>query len=204
MSRWVRMTWLPGPGQTSDRGYRTRLRVPTGLGLTRSVGPRHPTKGMIVAHPTTQVAHPTIRRGSKGGAVKEAQRALEARGYSVGSAGVDGIYGIYTYRAVLNYQFDRSAGQFWAHAYPLEVDGIVGPRTWGRLSPETISNGSRGEGVRLAQDILKGSGVPSWDPGVVDEIFGPKTEQAVRNFQTDLDLTVDGIVGPVTWRSLWS
>lgn len=151
----------------------------------------------------TTVTHETIQRGSKGSAVRVAQQALEDRGYSVGSAGVDGIFGIYTYRAVLRYQLDRSAGQFWALTYPLDVDGIVGPQTWGRLSPDTIRNGSHGTGVKLAQAILKNSG-GSWDPGNVDGIFGPKTEQAVRNFQADLNLTVDGIVGPVTWRSLWS
>ena len=147
---------------------------------------------------------PTVQRGSKGDAVRDAQRALEARGYSVGAGGVDGIFGIYTYRAVLNYQFDRSAEQFWALTYPLAVDGIVGPQTWGRLLPDTVRNGSTGTAVRLLQAVLENSAVPAWDPGGVDGVFGTKTEAAVRNFQTDLGLTVDGIVGPVTWRSLWS
>lgn len=150
------------------------------------------------------MAHPTIQQGSRGEAVKEAQRALIDRGYPVGSAGADGIFGVYTYRAVLNYQFDRSAGQFWAFSYPLHVDGIVGPQTWGRLSPDTIRKGSRGTGVRLAQNILKNTGVPEWDPGNVDGIFGPQTELAVSNYQADLGLPKDGIIGPVTWRSLWS
>ena len=153
------------------------------------------------------MAHPTIQRGSKGAAVEEAQRALISRGYPVGTAGddgVDGIFGIYTYRAVLNYQYDRSAGQFWAFTYPLDVDGIVGPQTWGRLAPDTISEGAKGTGVRLAQNILKSSGNPPWDPGAVDGIFGPQTKLAVTNFQTDLNITADGVVGPVTWRTLWS
>ena len=150
------------------------------------------------------MAHPTIQQGSKGQAVEDAQQALIARGYPVGSAGSDGIFGIYTYRAVLNYQFDRSAGQFWAFPYPLSVDGIVGLQTWGRLAPDTIRNGSKGTGVRLAQNILKNSGNPSWDPGPVDGIFGPQTELAVTNYQKDLEVTADGIVGPSTWRALWS
>lgn len=150
------------------------------------------------------MAQPTIQRGSKGEAVKIAQRALIARGYPVGPAGADGIFGIHTYRAVLNYQFDRSAGQFWALTYPLVVDGIVGPQTWGRLVPATIRQGSTGTGVRLAQNILKSSGNPPWDPGPIDGIFGPKTERAVTNFQSDLNIKADGIVGPVTWTALWS
>ena len=41
-------------------------------------------------------------------------------------------------------------------------------------------------------------------PLQVDGVFGPKTEAAVRGFQDALDITVDGIVGPVTWRALVS
>jgi peptidoglycan hydrolase-like protein with peptidoglycan-binding domain len=150
------------------------------------------------------MTQPTIQRGSQGEDVKIAQRALIARGYPVGPAGADGIFGIHTYRAVLNYQFDRSAGQFWALSYPLVVDGIIGSQAWERLAPATIRQGSTGTGVRLAQNILKNSGTPPWDPGPIDGIFGPKTELAVTNFQTDLTLKADGIVGPVTWTAFWS
>jgi len=58
--------------------------------------------------------------------------------------------------------------------------------------------------VKLAQSILKDSGLPTWDPGAVDGDFGPQTEMAVKNFQKDLTLTIDGIVGEITWRALWS
>ena len=36
----------------------------------------------------------------------------------------------------------------------------------------------------------------------MDGIFGPATNNAVRDFQDDHDLAVDGIVGPQTWRML--
>jgi hypothetical protein len=37
---------------------------------------------------------------------------------------------------------------------------------------------------------------------MVDGIYGYLTETAVRQFQFDNDLEVDGIVGPYTWRAL--
>jgi peptidoglycan hydrolase-like protein with peptidoglycan-binding domain len=36
----------------------------------------------------------------------------------------------------------------------------------------------------------------------VDGIFGPKTEAAVRDFQQNENLSVDGIVGRQTWTAL--
>jgi peptidoglycan hydrolase-like protein with peptidoglycan-binding domain len=150
------------------------------------------------------MAKPTIQVGSTGNAVKEAQKALVDRGYQVGPPGVDGIFGMHTLRSVLNYQDDRRSGNFHAHSYPLVVDGIVGPQTWGRLVPDTVKKGSKGAGVRLVQSILKDSGWPAWDPGLVDGDFGSQTELAVSNFQTDIGITKDGIVGPQTWLALWS
>lgn len=41
------------------------------------------------------------------------------------------------------------------------------------------------------------------EPGPIDGMFGPLTETAVRVFQTRQRVTVDGVVGPVTWAALW-
>lgn len=54
-----------------------------------------------------------------------------------------------------------------------------------------LAKGSRGEDVKLLQAIV-----------LVDGIFGPATEAAVKQFQKDHGLDVDGVVGPYTWREL--
>ncbi|MCH2244961.1 MULTISPECIES: peptidoglycan-binding domain-containing protein [Crocosphaera] len=36
----------------------------------------------------------------------------------------------------------------------------------------------------------------------VDDIYGPKTEAAVRQFQTDQGIMIDGVVGPETYGQL--
>lgn len=38
--------------------------------------------------------------------------------------------------------------------------------------------------------------------GQIDGIFGPITDDAVRRYQQDKGLTVDGWVGPITWGVL--
>ena len=40
--------------------------------------------------------------------------------------------------------------------------------------------------------------------GVPDGIYGARTDQAVRQFQGDSGLVIDGVVGPVTWELLFS
>jgi len=58
-----------------------------------------------------------------------------------------------------------------------------------------------GDDVRAVQRRLLELGYRQ--VGDVDGIFGPNTEQAVRAFQQDSGLEVDGIVGPRTWERLF-
>ena len=59
--------------------------------------------------------------------------------------------------------------------------------------------GSRGPNVQFLQLALNRAG---FGPVVTDGIFGAKTREAVRDFQSAHFLTPDGIVGPRTTRAL--
>lgn len=73
--------------------------------------------------PDVVVWHPTIRRGSKGKDVTEAQTLLANLGYNLGSAGIDGDFGRMTEAAVKSFQ----------KAHGLTQDGVIGPMTWDAL-----------------------------------------------------------------------
>ncbi len=62
-----------------------------------------------------------------------------------------------------------------------------------------IQMGSRGAYVMIAQDDLNTLG---YKTGGLDGIFGSNTQTAVKNYQQNKGLAVDGIIGCNTWRSL--
>ena len=135
---------------------------------------------------------PLVKRGDNGFPVRPLQQLLRARGESVA---VDGIFGPNTEDAVEAFQ--------GSHA--LSADGIVGPQTWPRLVVQ-VKKGSTGDAVRAVQEVMKFHDVSGGEapPIQVDGIFGPRTDAWIRGFQTALGVSVDGIVGPVTWRALVS
>ena len=63
----------------------------------------------------------------------------------------------------------------------------------------TVKRGSISNYVLVAQDDLNTLG---YRTGGLDGIFGAQTENAVRAYQSQVGLSVDGIVGCNTWRSL--
>ena len=139
--------------------------------------------------------NPTIRQGSRGAAVKKAQRHLVDRGY--GPLTADGIFGGQTKKRVRSYQTDRKEDP----VAPLAVDGVVGPKTWARLDPPTIKRGATGDAVELLQHLLTLFGFTV----DVDGEFGPNTESTLKEFQDFWGtLAIDGIAGPLTWTALWS
>jgi hypothetical protein len=67
--------------------------------------------------------------------------------------------------------------------------------------PPILARGSTGSVVSALQKALKAFRGPNTpiDPGLIDGDFGPQTESAVRAYQSQQNITVDGIVGNETW-----
>lgn len=138
-----------------------------------------------------------ILPGDRGPAVEDVQRRLHALGYDLGHTGVDGVYQIATREAVVSFQ----------HANTLAEDGVVGDETWSALVDATFKLGDRvlylrlpyfhGHDVRLLQEAI---GALGFSVGEVDGIFGPRTENAVREFQRNSGQPADGIAGTDTIR----
>lgn len=67
------------------------------------------------------------------------------------------------------------------------------------VTSATLRRGAMGDDVRRLQQLL--GRVPVYHLPV-DGVFGPRTETAVKAFQSTRGLAVDGIVGPQTWGAL--
>lgn len=76
---------------------------------------------------------------------------------------------------------------------------MVGSAQAAALGDRLLSHGARGSDVSELQSSLHQMGLLSVNP---TGYFGPLTEAAVRQFQSDQGLVVDGIVGPRTIAAL--
>ena len=152
----------------------------------------------------------TLSRSSKyQSAVVPLQRRLKALGYYSGS--IDGYFGSQTYRAVRNFQKRNG----------LEKTGKADPYTQQVLfssaaKPASGSSSSSGSstGYRLLYWGCKGSDVKRLQNALInagykkyvrtaDGIYGQWTYDAVRAYQRDHGLDVDGIAGKNTQNSLY-
>ena len=137
--------------------------------------------------------YPLLRSGSSNNFVYLLQFILNNDyGYNLS---VDGIFGNNTLNAVRDFQRVNS----------LTVDGLVGNNTWKTLltlpTYPLLRQNYRGAYVRFLQQLLESNLYPV---GTIDGIFGSRTANAVRAFQSANGLAVDGIVGPNTWAALTS
>jgi peptidoglycan hydrolase-like protein with peptidoglycan-binding domain len=147
--------------------------------------------------------------GSTGDKVRDIQKVV--------GVAVDGVFGSQTEAAVRQWQSNLGLG----------ADGVWGPATEeathnlfvflanlpavAEVAPDNaffaaladarqqvLRQGSTGGAVKILQVGLNGRGY-----GLVgDGIFGAATDGAVRKFQSDNGLAVDGIVGSQTWNAL--
>lgn len=127
---------------------------------------------------------PVVKYGAKGDRVKTLQFLLRANGQSIDA---DGSFGPKTQQAVKSFQSRNG----------LQVDGVVGPKTWPRLL-KVVKEGNRGDAVKAAQVALRTAGHNI----SVDGVFGPATRKATVAFQNAKSLDTDAVIGPATWGAL--
>ena len=81
-----------------------------------------------------------------------------------------------------------------------EFFGVPYKQAYPNHNRPTVRQGSRGDDVRYLQMKLVTKLYPL---GTIDGIFGARTDTAVRQFQRENGLVVDGIVGKNTWAKLY-
>jgi peptidoglycan hydrolase-like protein with peptidoglycan-binding domain len=130
--------------------------------------------------------------------VRELQRKLGRLDYGAGP--VDGLFGPLTADAVRRFQADSG----------LAVDGIAGSETVRRLRLRARrlerlvvpGTGFRAGGSERVRELQRALNRLDYRAGNVDGLFGPVTERAVRRFQRENALAIDGVAGPRTLRVL--
>jgi len=120
--------------------------------------------------------------------VNELQELLNDRGYlNEKDKTDDGVFDVNTREAVISFQTDTD----------IYIDGVAGPQTVGALM--VLREGDKGKVVLNLQKDLKQLGHYR---SSLDGLFGPLTHQAVKDFQRDEDIAVDGLAGPQTYGTL--
>ena len=170
-------------------------------------------KPQVTATPKKATAKPTakpsysentyLKKGSTGKQVTQMQERLIQLGYLTGKA--TGNFDAATEAAVIAFQ--KRNCSYW--------DGIAGPATLSVLYSSSarrtssaagmigtsLKEGSTGQEVRNLQSRLKSLG---YYKGNVDGDFGSGTTDAVKAFQRNNGLTVDGKAGSATLDKLYS
>src|SRR6266545_2900248 len=140
------------------------------------------------------------RRGDGGPAVAEIHAILAAIGLLPPVNGHAPVFDEAMEHAVRSFQQQRG----------LITDGMVGPATYRALRDATYQLGARplafmvsapvsGDDVLHLQEKLLELG---YDAGRPNGVFGAQTEHALRSFQRDWGIIVDGICGAETVHAL--
>ena len=174
-----------------------------------------PASSAVASEPPLPVSwaetSPVVRLGDNGPAVSEWQGLLNAwlavdEPETEFRLAIDGEFGSLT--DVVTRSFQNSQG--------VPVDGIVGPvtraayinaRAWRAAEPDPsvnhplLARGDVGPAVGAWQEQLNRWLVAHADHRsllAVDGVFGPRSEDITRAFQSAQGITVDGLVGPET------
>ncbi len=128
--------------------------------------------------------------GASGPAVADLQRRLLAQGLPV--SGEQDVFGPATDNAVRLFQERRG----------LQVDGICARQTWSSLVEAGYRLGDRLLYLRTPSlrgddvaDLQRRLGALGFDAGRVDGMFGSDADRALRSFQRNAGLSVDGKCG---------
>ena len=144
-----------------------------------------------------------LKRGMDNDSVAQMQQQLKDLGYYTGD--VDGQFGDGTAEAVMLFQAQHG----------LSADGLAGSDTLSLLysagaelylptptptvTPSIIRKGEESDRVMAVQERLQELGFYA---GVIDGQFGSGTEEAVRLFQRQNNLDIDGIIGNQTLTAM--
>jgi len=142
--------------------------------------------------PPTLTPALVARPGDTGPAARLLMEALIARGlHPDDAASRDGSYGADDKDLVVQFQKDNG----------LVVDGEVGPQTWSKLL-STVNPGDSGAMVKVLQTVLIIRSLIRDAVANLDGVYGPLTQQRVRDFQNVSGIDPIATVGPDTWTAL--
>jgi len=91
---------------------------------------------------------------------------------------------------------DKHGWTYWAYAPWIDYDTPMNDKP---VLTRLLKIGTKGIDVKLLQDQLTKKG---YELGKIDGDFGSKTYSAIKHFQADNNLAVDGIVGKQTAKKL--
>lgn len=134
--------------------------------------------------------------------VRDAQQWLVKNGYSVGVYGIDGVCGADT-KAALTRALQKTLNTYGAG---LVVDGIYGEKTGAALDKygpvgKTVEKQRKALNM-VVQAALLAAGYSVGECGI-DGYCGQDTDNAIRRFQKDHSLVVDGLAGIATGYKLF-
>lgn len=174
-------------GQTSGSWTRVKVQSIIGWMATQYVIPDkvQTVQPAQAAQSVPATSNPIVRDGQ-----------IHCNNFCNAGLKADGIRGIATVKGGVMV-LQQAANMDYAAG--LKVDGIRGAKTDAALSGHTVRIGESQEMVRALQILLMLRG---YDPKGVDGNFGAGCDAAVRQYQRNHGLAVDGIAGYNTFMSL--